>query len=90
MKNTKNKLPVLTTSICHQYTVHMSALHHNMPKVSNLSTYQALSASVNYTLSYFMIGFMEVLSTSIAKSLVIEFLGIMSTSTDMLMLPKLK
>lgn len=56
----------------------------------DLSAYQASSPSANRALSYFMIGSMGVLSASVAKSSVAEFLGTMSASADVLALAKVE
>ena len=70
--------------------MHMSAPRRDAPEVPDLSAYQAPSASGNRALSYFMIGTMGVLSASVAKSSVAEFLGTMSASADVLALAKVE
>ena len=71
--------------------MHTSApRHRDAPEVPDLSAYQAPSASANRALSYFMIGSMGVLSASVAKSSVAEFLGTMSASADVLALAKVE
>jgi len=74
----------------HQRTMHTSAPRLDAPEVPDLSAYQAPSASANRALSYFMIGSMGVLSASVAKSTVAEFLGTMSASADVLALAKVE
>jgi len=81
------------SSVFQQRTMHMSAPRHNDPgasEVPDLSAYQASSPSANRALSYFVIGSMGVLSASVAKSSVAEFLGTMSASADVLALAKVE
>ncbi|KAI0001810.1 ubiquinol-cytochrome c reductase iron-sulfur subunit [Russula vinacea] len=82
------------TSVLHQQrTMHMSAPRRDSPSASevpDLSAYQVSSPSTNRALSYFMIGSMGVLSASVAKSSVTEFLGTMSASADVLALAKVE
>ena len=59
-------------------------------EVPDLSAYQASSPSANRALSYFVVGSMGVLSASVAKSSVAEFLGTMSASADVLALAKVE
>jgi len=73
--------------------MHTSAPRHNdrgASEVPDMSAYQASSPSANRALSYFMIGSMGVLSASVAKSSVTEFLGSMSASADVLALAKVE
>ena len=73
--------------------MHMSAPRHadsGASEVPDLSAYQTSSPSTNRALSYFMIGSMGVLSASVAKSSVAEFLGTMSASADVLALAKVE
>jgi ubiquinol-cytochrome c reductase iron-sulfur subunit len=73
--------------------MHMSAPRRadsGASEVPDLSAYQASSPSANRALSYFMIGSMGVLSASVAKSSVAEFLGTMSASADVLALAKVE
>jgi ubiquinol-cytochrome c reductase iron-sulfur subunit len=70
--------------------MHISAPRRDAPEVPDLSAYQASSASSNRALSYFVIGSMGVLSASVAKSSVTEFLGTMSASADVLALAKVE
>jgi ubiquinol-cytochrome c reductase iron-sulfur subunit len=70
--------------------MHISAPRQDAPEVPDLSAYQASSPSANRALSYFMIGSMGVLSASVAKSTVTEFLGSMSASADVLALAKVE
>jgi ubiquinol-cytochrome c reductase iron-sulfur subunit len=82
--------PVPTTGAFQQRTMHISAPRRDAPEVPDLSAYQASSASSNRALSYFVIGSMGVLSASVAKSSVTEFLGTMSASADVLALAKVE
>ncbi len=59
-------------------------------EVPDLSAYQTSSPAANRALSYFVIGSMGVLSASVAKSSVTEFLGTMSASADVLALAKVE
>jgi ubiquinol-cytochrome c reductase iron-sulfur subunit len=72
--------------------MHTSAprLDSGASEVPDLSAYQTSSPSANRALSYFMIGSMGVLSASVAKSSVTEFLGTMSASADVLALAKVE
>jgi ubiquinol-cytochrome c reductase iron-sulfur subunit len=73
--------------------MHMSAPRRDSPSASevpDLSAYQVSSPSTNRALSYFMIGSMGVLSASVAKSSVTEFLGTMSASADVIALAKVE
>jgi ubiquinol-cytochrome c reductase iron-sulfur subunit len=84
-------VPVPTTgAFFQQRTMHISAPRRDAPEVPDLSAYQASSASSNRALSYFVIGSMGVLSASVAKSSVTEFLGTMSASADVLALAKVE
>ncbi|KAI9511788.1 ubiquinol-cytochrome c reductase iron-sulfur subunit [Russula earlei] len=74
----------------HQRTMHTSAPRRDAPEVPDLSAYQASSPAANRALSYFMIGSLGVLSASVAKSTVTEFLGSMSASADVLALAKVE
>ncbi|KAN0134927.1 ubiquinol-cytochrome c reductase iron-sulfur subunit [Lactarius tabidus] len=79
-----------TGAFFQQRTMHISAPRRDAPEVPDLSAYQASSASSNRALSYFVIGSMGVLSASVAKSSVTEFLGTMSASADVLALAKVE
>ena len=87
----RNEPPVPASGAStHQRTMHTSAPRRDAPEVPDLSAYQTPSASGNRALSYFMIGSMGVLSASVAKSSVAEFLGTMSASADVLALAKVE
>jgi ubiquinol-cytochrome c reductase iron-sulfur subunit len=90
---TKRTLVPNASSVFHQRTMHVSAPcgdSSSASEVPDLSAYQASSPSANRALSYFMIGSMGVLSASVAKSSVAEFLGTMSASADVLALAKVE
>ena len=70
--------------------MHISAPRRDAPEVPDLSAYQASSPPANRALSYMMIGTMGVLSASVAKSTVTDFLGTMSASADVLALAKVE
>ncbi|KAH9081862.1 ubiquinol-cytochrome c reductase iron-sulfur subunit [Lactarius deliciosus] len=86
----KSFATVPATGVFQQRTMHISAPRRDAPEVPDLSAYQASSASSNRALSYFVIGSMGVLSASVAKSSVTEFLGTMSASADVLALAKVE
>jgi ubiquinol-cytochrome c reductase iron-sulfur subunit len=58
--------------------------------VPDFTAYKAKSDTTNRALSYAMVGAMGVLSASVAKSTVSEFLGTMSASADVLALAKVE
>jgi ubiquinol-cytochrome c reductase iron-sulfur subunit len=70
--------------------MHTSVPRRDAPEVPDMSAYQASSPAGNRALSYFVIGSMGVLSASVAKSSVTEFLGTMSASADVLALAKVE
>ncbi|KAI9462346.1 ubiquinol-cytochrome c reductase iron-sulfur subunit [Lactarius psammicola] len=86
----KSFATIPATGVFQQRTMHISAPRRDAPEVPDLSAYQASSASTNRALSYFVIGSMGVLSASVAKSSVTEFLGTMSASADVLALAKVE
>ncbi|KAI0322326.1 Rieske [2Fe-2S] iron-sulfur domain-containing protein [Amylostereum chailletii] len=79
-----------TTTTFQQRFLSTSAVRKDAPEVPDFSAYQASSESTNRALSYFMIGSMGVLSASVAKSTVTEFLGTMAASADVLALAKVE
>lgn len=70
--------------------LHTSARVQDAPEVPSFQSYETSSPSGNRALSYFMVGSLGVLSASIAKSSVTEFLGTMSASADVLALAKVE
>ncbi|KZT23768.1 ubiquinol-cytochrome c r [Neolentinus lepideus HHB14362 ss-1] len=72
-------------------TIHTSTpAKYETPKVPDFSDYKAQSESTNRALSYMMIGTMGVLSASVAKSTITEFLGTLAASADVLALAKVE
>lgn len=70
--------------------LHTSAVAKSADQVPDFSPYKASSTSSNRALSYFMVGSFGVLSASVAKSTVTEFLGTMAASADVLALAKVE
>ncbi|TCD61577.1 hypothetical protein EIP91_008232 [Steccherinum ochraceum] len=79
-----------TTGIHQHRLLHTSAVVKDAPQVPNFEPYQAKSQDNNRALSYFMIGSLGVLSASVAKSTVTEFLATMAASADVLALAKVE
>jgi len=73
-----------------QRYIHTSTPAKDAPNVPDFSGYQASSSSNNRALQYFMVGSLGVLSASVAKSTVTEFLGTMAASADVLALAKVE
>jgi ubiquinol-cytochrome c reductase iron-sulfur subunit len=76
-----------TTSFT-QRLLHTSAVIKDAPQVPDFTPYKASSTSGNRALSYFMVGSLGLLSASVAKSTITEFLVTMSASADVLALAK--
>jgi ubiquinol-cytochrome c reductase iron-sulfur subunit len=70
--------------------LHTSAVAKDASQVPDFSPYKASSTASNRALSYFMVGSLGVLSASVAKSTVVEFLATMSASADVLALAKVE
>ena len=70
--------------------MHTSVARRDAPNVPDFSHYKAKDESSNRAMSYLMIGSMGVLSASVAKSTVTEFLASMSASADVLALAKVE
>jgi len=70
--------------------LHTSAAVKDAPQVPDFTPYKASSTSTNRALSYFMVGSFGVLSASVAKSTVTEFLTTLSASADVLALAKVE
>ena len=85
-----NALPVPPTARFQQRSVHTSAVVASEPKVPDFSHYRAKDKNSNRALSYFMVGSMGLLSASVAKSSIAEFLRTMSASADVLALAKVE
>ena len=60
--------------------MHTTAIRKDAPEVPNFSHYEAKDQSTNRAVSYVMIGSFGLLSASVAKSTVTEFLVTMSAS----------
>ncbi|KAH8086639.1 Rieske [2Fe-2S] iron-sulfur domain-containing protein [Cristinia sonorae] len=78
------------TGPAQQRLIHSSAVVKDAPQVPDFQPYEAKSKDNNRALSYFMIGSLGVLSASVAKSTVTEFLATMSASADVLALAKVE
>jgi ubiquinol-cytochrome c reductase iron-sulfur subunit len=70
--------------------LHTSAAVRDSTQVPDFSSYRASSTSSNRALSYFMVGSLGVLSASVAKSTVTEFLSTMAASADVLAMAKVE
>ncbi|KAF8480663.1 ubiquinol-cytochrome c reductase iron-sulfur subunit [Gautieria morchelliformis] len=73
-----------------QRFMHASVPVKDAPKVPDFTPYEASSEDTNRALSYAMIGSLGVLSASVAKSTVTDFLGTMAASADVLALAKVE
>ncbi|GJJ09507.1 hsp70 nucleotide exchange factor fes1 [Clathrus columnatus] len=73
-----------------QRFIHTSIPKSDAPQVPSFAPYEASSETANRALSYFMVGSFGVLSASVAKSTVTEFLGSMAASADVLALAKVE
>ncbi|KAE9410687.1 ubiquinol-cytochrome c reductase iron-sulfur subunit [Gymnopus androsaceus JB14] len=73
-----------------QRLLHTSAVVKDAPDVPDYSQYRVKSADNSRALSYVMVGTMGVLSASVAKSSVSEFLQTMAASADVLALAKVE
>ncbi|KII93721.1 hypothetical protein PLICRDRAFT_131796 [Plicaturopsis crispa FD-325 SS-3] len=79
-----------TTTHFQPRLLHTSAVVKDAPQVPDFTPYQAKSEPGNRALSYFMVGSLGVLSASVAKSSITEFLSTMSASADVLALAKVE
>jgi len=73
-----------------QRFLHTSVARKDTSDVPDFSGYRAPKSETNRALSYFMVGTMGVLSASLAKSTVTEFLQTMAASADVLALAKVE
>lgn len=80
--------PVNTFS--QQRYIHTCTPAKDAPNVPDFSGCQAASLSTNRAPQYFMIGSLDVLSASVAKSSVTEFLSTMAASADVLAMAKVE
>ncbi|KAL0950770.1 hypothetical protein HGRIS_007537 [Hohenbuehelia grisea] len=78
-----------TTTFFQPRTLHTSAATKE-PAVPDFSSYRASNTSSNRAVSYFMVGSLGLLSASVAKSSVTEFLTTMAASADVLALAKVE
>ncbi|KIY50278.1 ubiquinol-cytochrome c reductase iron-sulfur subunit [Fistulina hepatica ATCC 64428] len=78
------------TSVFQSRLLHTSAVARYEPQVPNYAGYRAPDAESNRALSYFMIGSMGLVTASVAKSSVTEFLKTMSASADVLAMAKVE
>ncbi len=82
-------LVVVNASSVQQRFIHTTVARRDAPEVPNWSNYQT-NVDSNRALSYFMVGSLGVLSASVAKSSVSEFLQTMAASADVLALAKVE
>ena len=73
-----------------QRFIHTTIARKDAPEVPNWSNYRTNNVESNRALSYFMVGSLGVLSASVAKSSVSEFLQTMAASADVLALAKVE
>ncbi|KAI9059674.1 ubiquinol-cytochrome c reductase iron-sulfur subunit [Trametes sanguinea] len=78
------------TGVFQKSLMHTSAVARDAPHVPDFSKYQAKDESRNRGLAYFMIGSLGLLSASVAKSTVTEFLATMSASADVLAMARVE
>ncbi|KAI0823114.1 ubiquinol-cytochrome c reductase iron-sulfur subunit [Trametes gibbosa] len=78
------------TGVHQRSLLHTSAVARDAPQVPDFSKYQAKSEGTNRGLAYFMIGSLGLLSASVAKSTVTEFLATMSASADVLAMARVE
>ncbi|OBZ79244.1 Cytochrome b-c1 complex subunit Rieske, mitochondrial [Grifola frondosa] len=79
-----------TTGVFQNRLLHTSAVARDAPQVPDFSHYEAKSPDTNRGLAYLMIGSLGVLSASMAKSTVTEFLSTMAASADVLAMAKVE
>jgi ubiquinol-cytochrome c reductase iron-sulfur subunit len=70
--------------------LHTSVAVKDAPQVPDFSHYRANDTESNRAFSYFMVGTLGLVSASVAKSTVAEFLKTMSASADVLALAKVE
>ncbi|KAG7099550.1 hsp70 nucleotide exchange factor fes1 [Marasmius oreades] len=88
--SSKTLLNAPTTTTFQSRLLHTSAVAKDAPEVPDFGSYRTNSTDSNRTLSYALVGTMGVLSASVAKSSVTEFLQTMSASADVLALAKVE
>ncbi|KAF7784698.1 hypothetical protein Agabi119p4_863 [Agaricus bisporus var. burnettii] len=77
------------SSLFQQRLIHTSVVRKDAPEVPDFSKYRT-NIDSNRALSYFVVGSLGVLSASVAKSSVSEFLQTMAASADVLALAKVE
>lgn len=82
--------PAQPTGVFQQRLLSTSAVAKDANNVPDFSAYQPQSDSTQRGVAYLMIGSLGVLSASVAKSTVTEFLGTMAASADVLALAKVE
>ncbi|KAI0336206.1 ubiquinol-cytochrome c reductase iron-sulfur subunit [Cubamyces sp. BRFM 1775] len=88
--SSKSYVSAPVTGVFQQSFLHTSAVARDAPQVPDFSKYEAKSDSTNRGLAYFMIGSLGLLSASVAKSTVTEFLATMSASADVLAMARVE
>ena len=87
---TRIRFAAKSTGDFQQRFLSTSAVRRDAPQVPDFSNYEAEKPDRNRGVAYAMIGAMGVLSASVAKSTVTEFLATMSASADVLALAKVE
>ena len=83
-------LAAKTTGQFQQRLLSTSAVVKDAPQVPDFSHYEAKSQDTNRGMAYFMIGSMGLLTATVAKQTVTEFLSTMAASADVLALAKVE
>ncbi|KAJ7596630.1 Rieske [2Fe-2S] iron-sulfur domain-containing protein [Mycena floridula] len=86
-KTVMNAAPTLAFQ---QRLLHSSVAVRDAPEVPDFGHYRANDTDNNRALSYFVVGSMGVVSASVAKSSITEFLKTMSASADVLAMAKVE
>ncbi|KAI0963118.1 hypothetical protein AcW1_000288 [Taiwanofungus camphoratus] len=86
----KSAVNAPTTGFVQKRLLHASVPAKDAPQVPDFSHYEAKSESANRSVSYFMIGSLGLLSASVAKSTVTEFLSTMAASADVLAMARVE
>ncbi|GBE78443.1 ubiquinol-cytochrome c reductase iron-sulfur subunit [Sparassis latifolia] len=79
-----------TTGVFQKRLLHASVPAKDAPQVPDFSHHEAKSESTNRALSYVMVGSLGVLSASVAKSTVTDFLSTMAATADVLAMAKVE
>ena len=83
-------IAVPSTGVFQKRLIHSTVPAKIEPQVPDFSHYEAKSESTNRGVAYMMIGGMGLLSASVAKSTVTEFLATMAASADVLAMAKVE